>query len=132
MGKFQPGTSGNAAGRPKNRTPAVLIRQAIANDAPRIVQTLIDLALQGDVAAARCLLDKICPSLKPTAPAVTLPDSDGLPLAQQGACVISAALAGDIAPDIAGQLLAALSSQARIVEVTDLLNRVEALENKNG
>lgn len=126
---FKQGVSGNPKGRPKDRTPAAAIRQAIVNDAPRIVQTLIDLALQGDVQAARCLLDKICPSLKATAPAVTLPDSSGLPLAQQGATVIQAVLSGDIPVDLASQLIGALAAQAKIVEAQELEARLTNLEN---
>lgn len=129
MAKFQPGTSGNTAGRPKNKTPATAIRKAIADNSTRIVQTLIELALEGDVQAARCLLDKICPSLKATAPAVELPDASGKGLSEQGAAVISAAMMGDIAPDVAGQLLSALASQAKLVEVSELEKRIESIEH---
>lgn len=131
-GKFQPGASGNPAGRPKDKTPATAIRKAIADNAPRIVQTLIDLALQGDVQAARCLLDKICPSLKATAPAVTLPDASGKTLSEQGACVISGALSGVIAPDVSSQLLSALASQAKLIETAELIERIEKLEASRG
>lgn len=125
---FKQGVSGNPRGRPKDRTPATVVRKAIADNAPHIVQTLIDLALQGDVQAARCLLDKICPSLKATAPTVTLPDSSGLPLAQQGDTIIQAAMTGDIAPDIAAQLLSALGSQAKLIETTVIEERLANLE----
>lgn len=52
-------------------------------------------------------------------------------LAEQGAAVVNAALSGTIPPDIGAQLITALSNQAKIVEIDELVKRVEALENKN-
>lgn len=126
---FKAGESGNPSGRPKDRTPATAIRQAIVNDAPRIVQTLIDLALQGDVQAARCLIDKICPSLKAVAPVVTIPDSSGMSLAQRGDTIIQAVLNGSVAPDVGVMLLNGLAAQGRIIEVQELEARLTHLES---
>jgi hypothetical protein len=62
--KFQPGQSGNLSGRPKNRATSALLRKSIADDMPEIIQTLIDLAKQGDMGAAKILIYRVIPSLR--------------------------------------------------------------------
>lgn len=125
---FKAGESGNPSGRPKDKTPATAIRKAISDNSTRIVQVLIDLALQGDVSAARALLDRVCPVLKAVTPHVELVDANGKGLAEQGAAVISAAMTGQVSPDVASQLLSALASQAKLIETTVIAERLTNLE----
>lgn len=129
--KFKPGQSGNPAGRPKDKTPATMLRKSIAEDMPEIVKTLVELAKGGDVQAAKVLLDRICPPLRPQALPIALPVNGSL--TEQGNEIIKATMAGQIPPDIGSQLITALSHQAKIVEIDDLTKRIEALEaDSNG
>jgi hypothetical protein len=127
---FKKGQSGNAAGRPAGKTPGAKLRKAIEQRADDILQSLIDAAVGGDTAAAKVLIDKLIPNLKPIAGqiAVTLPDGAGL--ADQGAAVLQAALNGSIPPDIGSQLITALAAQSKIIEIDELTKRIEALEGK--
>lgn len=125
--KFKPGQSGNPKGRPKDKTPATLLRKSIAADMPEILQTLVNLAKGGDVQAARVLLDRICPPLKPQALAINLPVNGSL--TEQGCEIIKATMAGQIPPDIGSQLITALANQAKVIEIDELIKRVEALES---
>ncbi|WP_027156673.1 DUF5681 domain-containing protein [Methylobacter luteus] len=127
--KFKPGQSGNPAGRPKDKTHATLLRKAIAEDMPDIINTLVNLAKSGDVTAAKVLLDRVCPSLKPQAMPISLPVNGSL--TEQGHEIINATLAGQIPPDIGSQLITTLSYQAKLIEIDELIKRVEALESKN-
>jgi len=61
--RFQPGQSGNPAGRPKGRSVTAVLRKVIdANDgalAERLVRTLVDRALKGDFRAMREIWDRM-------------------------------------------------------------------------
>jgi hypothetical protein len=124
--KFQPGQSGNPKGRPKDKTPATLLRKSIAEDMPEIVRALICRAKEGDVRAAKILLDRVCPPLKPQALSINVPVNGSL--TEQGEEIIKATLAGRIPPDIGSQLITALAAQSRLIEIDELTKRIEILE----
>lgn len=128
MAKYRPGESGNPAGRPKDKTPATRLRKSIIDDMPVIIASLVESATAGDVQAAKVLLDRVCPALKPQAMPIALP-SNGT-LAGQGQEIINATLTGQIPADIGGQLLTALAAQAKIIAVDELERRIEALEGQ--
>lgn len=125
MSKFEKGKSGNAKGRPKSMT-ATLLRQAINDDMPDILNKLIDLAKGGDVQAIKLVLERVCPALKPQAVPISLPFVESL--AGQGNEIIRATMSGQIPPDIGSQLISALANQAKIIELDELTKRIEALE----
>ena len=125
--KFQPGVSGNPKGKPKDKTPATLLRKAIVEDMPEIILALIKQAKAGDTAAAKILLDRCCPALKPQAMAITLPVNGSL--AEQGNEIIRATLSGHIPPDVGSQLITALANQGKLVELQELTERIERLEH---
>ncbi len=126
--KFKPGISGNPKGRPKDKTPGAKLRKAIEAKADDILQSVIDAAIAGDMAACKMLLDRITPTLKPQALAVNIPVKETLP--DQGKEIIKATMVGKVPPDIGSQLITALAAQAKLIELDDLLKRVEALEGK--
>jgi hypothetical protein len=127
--QFKPGQSGNPKGRPKDKTPATLLRKSIIDDMPDIIGKLVELAKGGDVQAAKLLLDRVCPPLKAQAMPISLPIK--ATLSEQGGEVINATLTGQIPPDMGSQLIGALSAQAKIIEIDELTRRIEALEAKH-
>jgi len=126
--KFKPGLSGNPKGRPKN-TNTSIFRNKLIEATPGIIDRLIEMALEGDSMAIKAVLDRVCPSLKPQAMAISLPVKSTL--AEQGGAIIKATMAGQIPPDIGSQLITALANQSKIVEIDDLTKRLEVLEAKN-
>lgn len=124
--KFKPGKSGNPRGRPPNKTATILLRKAIVDAMPEIMQGLIDAAKNGDVGAATVLLNRCVPVLKAEAQAITLPVKNSL--AGQGNEINKATVSGKLPPDIGAQLITALSNQSKIVEIDDVIRRIEALE----
>ena len=132
MAKFKPGTSGNPKGRPKGvPNPQARIRQMIGDDLPRILATLRDRALDGDVQAASLLLSRCLPALRPTSAAVELPGA-GDTLSQRAEAISAAAFTGELPPDTAADLMNVLASQAHIKEVAELEARISALEERHG
>lgn len=130
-GRWKAGESGNKAGRPKGSGGVAKIRAAIAADVPGILKTLTELARAGDVQAARLLLDRTVPALKPVEPsqALTLPDGS---LTEQGRAVLAAVAAGELAPGQGAGLIAAIGALARVAEIDELAERIEALEQRTG
>ena len=126
--KFKPGVSGNPKGKPKDKTPATLLRKSIIDDMPEIILTLVGLAKGGDVAAAKVLLDRCCPALKPQAMAINLPVNGTL--AEQGGEIITATMSGQIPPDIGAQLITALSNQGKLIELQELTERLTHIEKQ--
>jgi hypothetical protein len=131
-GRFKKGHSGNPAGRKPGTSKAAPLRAAIAAAVPEIVNTLIAAARGGDVGASRLLLERAIPALRPVelpAPvALDVPST----LADQGRALLEAAASGAIAPSQAAAMLDALGSVAKLQESTDILRRLEALEQRQG
>ncbi len=125
--KFTPGKSGNPNGRPPNKTATILLRKAISESMPGVIQMLIESALNGDISAANSLLSRCVPVLKAETLPVTLPVVEGI--ADQGSVIIRSIMSGKTAPDVGAALLTALANQAKIVEIDDLIKRIEILES---
>lgn len=126
------GVSGNPAGRPKGSGLAGELRKAIAVEAGDILAALIERAKAGDVQAARALLDRIVPSLKPESAPVHVPGlADAGSLAERAESVLQAVGAGDVPPDVAAALVAAVGALARIHELDEIERRIAALEERH-
>lgn len=125
-GRFRPGMSGNPSGRPK--TESARLRASLAEHGEDVAKVVLDAALEGDLQAAKLVLDRISPPLKAQAAPVLLdlPNSDNA--TATAAAIIRAAADGELPPDIAAQLVAAAGTLARIVEIDGLKDRLESLE----
>ena len=127
--QFQKGQSGNPNGRPQGSGIAGELRKAITENAGAIVEAMIDKAKEGDTTAAKVLLDRVCPTLKPEAQTVSLPAmAEAETLLERATAAIVAAASGELAPDVASQLVQAVGVLSRVAEVQDLEKRLEALE----
>lgn len=126
-GRWKPGESGNPKGRPPGAGEIGKLRAGIAVHLPGIIAQLIEAAKGGDVQAAKLLLERVLPPVKPTELATTIPLPDGT-LTDQGRAVLAAVGLGDLAPGQGAQLLSAIGTLARVVEVDELTDRVTRLE----
>ena len=124
--KFKPGESGNPKGRPANKAATILLRKAISEAMPEIIQGLIDAAKLGDIGAATVLLNRCVPALKAESQTINLPVKQTV--LEQSNEIITGIMSGKLAPDIGAGLINALAAQAMIVEADDVIRRIEALE----
>lgn len=129
--KWKPGQSGNPKGKPKGSGRQVAeLRASIDKHVPSIVKQLVSAAINGDVPAARLLLERVLPPMKPVEQPspLTLPDGS---LTDQGRAVLAAVGAGELAPGQGAQLITAIGSLARVAEIDELAARIAALEEKH-
>ena len=125
---FQKGQSGNPRGRPRGLVNQAKLREAIVGDVPDILSALAQKARDGDTAAAKLLLDRVLPALKPQEQPISLPLADD-DLAASGRAVLAAVGGAAVTPDQAAKLLQGLGALARVVETDELAKRVERLEH---
>ena len=125
MSKFKKGKSGNPSGRPKSDTAN--LKPLLAKHGKDVLQKVVDTALSGDLTACKLILDRLYPAIK--AQAATVNIEAGETLAEQGQAIITSTLDGGVSPDISQMLLAGLANQAKLIETTELIERIEALEN---
>ena len=128
VGRWKTGESGNPAGRKPGTGEVAAIRAAIAERVPELLAAMMTKALEGDIGAARLLLERAIAPLKAIEQSVALQLPDGGTLTAKATAVMSAAAAGDLAPAQAAQLIAALGTLAKISEVDELTARITALE----
>jgi len=130
MAKFKKGQSGNPAGRPKGIGTAAKMRALLEPHAPRLVEKAVQLALDGDTTALRICIDRLIPAMKSRDEPITLEGLEGS-LTERGQAVIKGMSGGSITPGDASEMLRVLVSQARIVEIDELEQRLNVLENRN-
>ena len=125
---WKPGESGNPKGRPPGKSAITKMRESLAGDVPDILAKLITAAKDGDVQAARLILERVLPPVKPIEQAAELQLPAGGTLTAQGRAVLSAVAAGELAPGQGAQLLAAIGSLARVTEIDEIEARLTKLE----
>ena len=128
MARFKAGQSGNPRGKPPGTKHAsTRLRDAISTELHAIVAALVDKAKDGDTSAAALLFSRTLPPLRPQSdpPDVDLP---GTTMDERAEAITAAALAGDLSPTGATELMNLLALQARIAEVGDLAERLERIE----
>lgn len=123
------GQSGNPAGRPPNQSKIHKWREALAGDVPEILAALVAQAKAGDPMAARLILDRALPALKPSELATVI-DMQGETLTEQGKAVLAAVGAGELAPSQGAALIGAIAGLARVAEIDELSARITRLEEK--
>jgi hypothetical protein len=126
-GRWQPGQSGNPGGRKPGTGSLQQLRAQVEHLLPEIIQVLATKARNGDIGAARLLLERVMPAIKPVeAPQALQISGDGL--SGKAKSIVALAASGEVSIGSAAQLVSALSTVAKLIEVDDLLKRVDALE----
>ena len=132
---FQPGKSGNPAGKPKGaRNHATRAAQALIDgQAEAVVKKALELALSGDGPILKAILDRLCPPRKDSPVEVTLPpmeNASDIPAAMSS--ILAACAAGQLTPNEAQAVAALVELQRRALETNELEQRIAALESAKG
>ena len=131
MARFQPGQSGNPAGKPKGASRAAKLRALLEPHAAALIKKAVELAKKGDTTALRLCLERLMPAMKAETRLAEIPGlAEATDLTSQGRAVLAAAAAGLITPEQSATLLQAIAAQARIVEIDEITRRIERLENR--
>lgn len=124
---FQPGNPGRPKGTRRRTT--VLAEALMAENAEGVIRAVIGAASQGDMAAARIVMDRICPVRRGRPVAFPLPDAMGPAGLVEAFTSLTKAVSGAVlTPEEAASVAAVLEAQRRAIETADLAARVTALE----
>jgi polyhydroxyalkanoate synthesis regulator phasin len=100
--------------------------------AEELIQRVVDMAKEGDMAALKLCLDRLCAPLRPTDRHITILGFDGCTgLSAKGELILENVAEGKVTPTEAANLMSAISSQARIIAVDELEQRVSELEARH-
>jgi polyhydroxyalkanoate synthesis regulator phasin len=126
------GGARQGAGRKKGSGQAAHYRAMLEPYAEELIQRVVGMAKEGDMAALRLCLDRLCAPPRPTDRLITIDGmADAKDLSDKGELILVNVAKGEITPSEAQHLMNAISSQARIIEIDELEHRVAELEQGN-
>jgi hypothetical protein len=133
-GRFQPGQSGNPAGKPKGTRHKATraIEALLEGESEALTRKAIEKALEGDTVALRLCLDRLAPPRKDAPVSFQLPPiTNGADTVAASSSLLTAVAEGEVTPDEAGRVMALLTAHRSLVETGDLEARITALEARN-
>ena len=131
---WKQGQSGNPRGRPKgsrNRITLVALA-AMEEGAEAIARRMVELAKDGDISAARLVLERLVPPARERPVSMAMPDTstaEGISAAQQ--TILQAAASGELLPGEAATLAGIVETRRKALETEELERRVAALEERH-
>jgi hypothetical protein len=133
LSKWKPGQSGNPSGRkPGTRNKATLVALALMEgDAEKVARKVVDAAIEGDMTAARLVLERLVPTAREKPVSLDLPNTEtaeGISNAQEA--VLQAVANGELLPGEATTLATILENRRKALETQELEQRITALEAK--
>ena len=130
---FSRGASGNPAGKPQGAlNKATLAAQALLDgESEALTRKAVELALDGNMAALRLCLERICPPRKERPLAIALPVIEAVAeLPRLTSALLAAVGMGELEPGQAAALASLVANHGKVLELTELEQRISALEGK--
>ncbi|TDR93062.1 DUF5681 domain-containing protein [Enterovirga rhinocerotis] len=130
-GRFQRGQSGNPAGKKPGTRHAttILAEKIMSEDVEGVVKAVVEAAKDGDMTAARIIMDRIAPVRRGAITAVTLPTIESpADLTKATSAILAAVSEGELTPVEAAELGKLVEAHGKAIEITDLHERLSRLE----
>ena len=103
------------------------MRALLDPNLPKLVERLVQAAMDDDMRAMRIIIDRTIPPLKP----VSLPEPvtiEGDTLTDQARCVLDQVAAGQISPDAANRVFTGLNRVREMEEHLEMDKRITQME----
>jgi len=129
-GKFSDGNAGRPKGSRNKAT--IAIESLLEGQAEALTQTAISKALEGDSIALRLCMDRIAPPMKDKPVVFPLPHmQDTMDASKAAGSVLNAVGDGTLTPIEGTRVMGLIDSYRRTLELTDIEQRLQALEVGN-
>ncbi len=128
-GTFAPGNALGGRTKGSRHRTTMAIEELLDGQAEALTQKAISAALEGDGAALRLCLERICPPRKDRPVPFVMPEmNNSKDAANAMAEIILAVADGEVTPDEAGSVASLIEQYRRTLETTELETRLQALE----
>ena len=128
---FQPGNPGKPKGARHKTT--VIAEKLMEQDAEAVSRRVIDAAKDGDMTAARLVLERICPVRKGRSVRLELPAIETAgDLSIALSAILGAMGQGEITPEEAAVVASVVEAKRKAIEIVELEARIAALEVARG
>jgi len=126
-GQFSPGNSGRPKGARNKAT--IAIDSLLEGQAEALTQTAISKALEGDGLALRLCMERISPAPKDQPVSFCLPKmKNAMDASEAAGSVLTAVSQGELTPIEATRVMGLIDSYRRTLELTEIEERLQALE----
>lgn len=132
--QFQPGNKFGQGRKVGSRNSATLmLEKMMADDAEDVVRAIVKAAKDGDMQAARMIVDRLIPVRKGRPVTINLPPFTTAAGVLEAIDVVTHAVAvGELTPEEASTIAGLLETKRRAIETMDLEERLAALEELTG
>jgi len=130
---FARGQSGNPTGKPRGlrNKVTVAVEGLMGQYAHQVTARMVKRAVDGDVGAARLILDRVAPIRRGRPVRLKLPDIvDAASVMAAQASLLNEVARGNLTPEEAEPVSAMLGAHLKTIETVDIDRRVRELENK--
>jgi hypothetical protein len=125
----RPFEKGNAGRPPGALNRATVVVQALLDgEAEALTRKAVELALEGNAAALRLCLERICPPRKERPVSVELPTIEGAAdLPRLTSAILGAVASGELEPGQAAALASLAADHGKVLEISELRGEIDSL-----